>query len=544
MELLGRGVSAEEQFDILDKAALMAEHRKVMGNSYVDMLVDMEMEDVKAKLEELKRLSEGTEDQKTLAVLSLMWMVERRKEERWEEQREREEAEHREAHKKEEAGQGQGCKQELKGKREELAVLMDSRFKKAADRAWLEREGNSILEAEARYEEKKRELKEEDRARLEREGDLILEAEARHEGKRREVEEERKAKEIWNKIEDRQRLEREGDEMMEAIERHEEEKKEERIEKAVKELMEYTGEGWHQGEKEIQRTEDKKTEELMERAVAQIVEAGVECWHKMEEEKGCREADEVRKWRTNEEEQEKRNDGVASITVEGFRELEEEILVAGKRFIHEREEEEECREADELRKVLEMAKRKTREAEENTKIVEEEARKMIAAAKERAAEETMAMERVTKSEAAAMRQGERMRTTSMAADDERTWTTSAAAAADERTQATSVTAAKEEYATSTTAAEKKHATSVTAAKEEYATSTTAAEKKHATSMTAVEEKHSTSKTTAWEKQDEKTNVAVDMGHWEARNHEWSLRRDQRENWTHREEKRVKHQKES
>ena len=55
-----------------------------------DMLVDMEMEDVKAKLEELRReMTEGTEDQKTLAVLSLTWMVERRKEERWEEQRER-----------------------------------------------------------------------------------------------------------------------------------------------------------------------------------------------------------------------------------------------------------------------------------------------------------------------------------------------------------------------------------------------------------------------------------------------------------------------
>ena len=60
----------------------------------------------------------------------------------------------------EEAGHGQGdCgkidKQELKGKREELAVLMDSRFQKASDRARLEREGDLILEAEARHEEKK-----------------------------------------------------------------------------------------------------------------------------------------------------------------------------------------------------------------------------------------------------------------------------------------------------------------------------------------------------------------------------------------------------
>ena len=177
----------------------MVEHRKVIGNRYVDMLVDMEMEDVKAKLEELREMTEGTEDQKTLAVLSLMWMVERRKEERWEEQRERQEAKQREVHWKremEEVEHGHGdCgkmdKQELKGKREELVVLMDSRLKKAADRA-----------------------------RLEREGDLILEAEARHEEKRREAEEERSAKEIWKKVEDRQRLEREGDEMVEASGQH------------------------------------------------------------------------------------------------------------------------------------------------------------------------------------------------------------------------------------------------------------------------------------------------------------------------------------
>ena len=160
----GERSSAEEQFEMLDKEVLMAEHRKVMGNSYVDMLVDLEMEDVKAKLDELKRLSEGTEDQKTLVALSLIWMVERRKEERREELREREEAEHREARKKEEEHCEMRSREEveLKGKREELAVLMDPRFKKAADRARLEREGNLILEAEARYEERRRrrELKE------------------------------------------------------------------------------------------------------------------------------------------------------------------------------------------------------------------------------------------------------------------------------------------------------------------------------------------------------------------------------------------------
>ena len=259
----GERSSAEEQFEMLDKAAIMAEHRKVMGNSYVDMLADMEMEDVKAKVEEFKRVSEETEDQKTLAALSLIWMVERRKEERCEEQREREEAERREARKKEEV--------EVKGKREELAVLMDPRFKKAADRARLEREGKSILEAEARHEEKKRELKEEHRVRLEREGDLILEAEAKYERKRKEVEEERKAKEIWKKIEDRQRLEREGDEMMEVIKRHER-VEEESKEEPVKEFRDFAVGGWHQGEEEMQRIEEEGTEERMEREVAQGVE--------------------------------------------------------------------------------------------------------------------------------------------------------------------------------------------------------------------------------------------------------------------------------
>ena len=113
-----------------------------------------------------------------------------------------------------------------------------------------------------------------DRARLEREGDLILEAEAMYEEKRKEEEEERKAKEIWKKIEDRQRLEREGDEMMEVIKQHErveEEMKEERIEKAVKEFRDFAVGGWYRGEEGMQRIEEEGTEERMEREVAQGV---------------------------------------------------------------------------------------------------------------------------------------------------------------------------------------------------------------------------------------------------------------------------------
>ena len=137
---------------------------------------------------------------------------------------------------------------------------------------------------------------------------MILEAEALYEGKRREVEEERRAKEIGKKIEDRPRLEREGDEMMEAIKRHElveEEKKEERIEKAVMELMEATVEGWRQGEEEKGcaevdevrkwRTNEEFSVEEARELEEEILVAGRRCMHEWEEEKECREADEVRK---------------------------------------------------------------------------------------------------------------------------------------------------------------------------------------------------------------------------------------------------------
>ena len=61
----GEMSSAEEQFEVMDKAAFMEEHRKVMGNSYVDMWADMEMEEVKAQVEEFEeavRGNRGSED--------------------------------------------------------------------------------------------------------------------------------------------------------------------------------------------------------------------------------------------------------------------------------------------------------------------------------------------------------------------------------------------------------------------------------------------------------------------------------------------------
>ena len=162
------------------------------------------------------------------------------------------------------------------------------------------------------------------------------------------------------------------------------------------------------------------------------MEATVECWHQREEEKGCAEVDEVRKWRTNEEEKEKRSDGVVEISVEEFRELEEEIMVVGRRCMHEWEEGNECRHADDVRKVLEMAKRKAQEAEENTNVV-------CDAAATRHDEWTW----TTTNAAEAVKHDERTRTTSTGAAEEKhdeKKSTAAAATMDKQDEKTNVAA--------------------------------------------------------------------------------------------------------
>ena len=146
--------------------------------------------------------------------------------------------------------------------------------------------------------------------------------------------------------------------------------------------------------------------------------------------------------------------------------------------------------------MLELAKRKAHEAEENTKAVEEEARRMIAAARERAAEETMAMDReslkmttkTAKSDAAAMKH------------DGWTWRKTNAAAAvknDERTRTTTSAAAVVKYddqiwtttTTSTVAAEEKHD-----------------EKKGTAAAAMTNEQDGTTSVAVVEKWDEETNM--------------------------------------
>ena len=77
-----RSSSAEEQFKELDKQKLMENHKREMENEHIDMLANMNTEQVEEMLMNFRETMSGaTEDQKTIAMMSLMWMVERRKEE-------------------------------------------------------------------------------------------------------------------------------------------------------------------------------------------------------------------------------------------------------------------------------------------------------------------------------------------------------------------------------------------------------------------------------------------------------------------------------
>ena len=72
-----RSSSAEEQFKELDKQELMENHKREMGNEHIDMLANMNTEQVEEMLMNFRENMSGvTEDQKTIAMMSLMWMVE------------------------------------------------------------------------------------------------------------------------------------------------------------------------------------------------------------------------------------------------------------------------------------------------------------------------------------------------------------------------------------------------------------------------------------------------------------------------------------
>ena len=67
--------SAEEQNKELDKQELMENHKREMGNEHIDMLANMNTEQVEEMLMNFRENMSGvTEDQKTIAMMSLMWM--------------------------------------------------------------------------------------------------------------------------------------------------------------------------------------------------------------------------------------------------------------------------------------------------------------------------------------------------------------------------------------------------------------------------------------------------------------------------------------
>ena len=133
-----------------------------------------------------------TEDQKTIAMMSLMWMVERRKEEQRESQSEKE-------------AEGEGTvKQTCERDQREHGGKIETTLEKLANK------------------------KREDRRRLEREGDEIMELSRKYERKEEEERQNKQNAEMWAKWEDRQRLERQGAEIMEMVRRHEQEEEEKR----------------------------------------------------------------------------------------------------------------------------------------------------------------------------------------------------------------------------------------------------------------------------------------------------------------------------
>ena len=181
-----RSSSAEEQFKELDKQELMENHKREMGNEHIDMLANMNTEQAEEMLMNFREKMSGvTEDQKTIAMMSLMWMVERRKEEQREPQSEKRVSQ------SEKRTEGEGTKKWLNGNRRNRRGKIQTTLEKLADK------------------------KREDRRRLEREGDEIMELSRKDERKQAEEKRENKSDEIWAKWEDRQRLERQGDEIME-----------------------------------------------------------------------------------------------------------------------------------------------------------------------------------------------------------------------------------------------------------------------------------------------------------------------------------------
>ena len=171
----------------------MENHRRAMGNGHIDMSANMNTEQAEEMLMKFRESMSGvTEDQKTLAMFSLMWIVERRKEEQRESQSETE-------------GEGtETTKQTCEREQGKHGGKIETTLEKLADK------------------------KRDDRRRLEGKGDDIMELSRKYEKKEEEERQEKQNAEMWAKWEDTQRLERQGDEIIEMVRRHEQEEEEKR----------------------------------------------------------------------------------------------------------------------------------------------------------------------------------------------------------------------------------------------------------------------------------------------------------------------------
>ena len=149
--------------EAIKKDELMEQFEKDLGSGAVDTLSKMETKQAQELLTKLEEDMAGiSEEKRKMAVWSLTWMAEKKKEE-LREKEERARAEEREKKLEEES------RRESQSKNSETASenLMDDRSRKWEDRRRLEREGDEIIELLVKHEEKeageKREKKAEEK---------------------------------------------------------------------------------------------------------------------------------------------------------------------------------------------------------------------------------------------------------------------------------------------------------------------------------------------------------------------------------------------
>ena len=154
-QMMGRGLRVVRRKNNLKswtRKRVMEDHREAMRSGHIDVLAGMDPKETDEMLVRCRENMKGvSEDQKMMAVWSLMWMVKRKKEEPLERIKEEAESRAREGDK----GKGEAV----------LEKLMDERSQKREDWKRLERENETELwRMLDRHEEKVEELAQRKRA--------------------------------------------------------------------------------------------------------------------------------------------------------------------------------------------------------------------------------------------------------------------------------------------------------------------------------------------------------------------------------------------